>query len=150
MTFLIWKSLKLNPWIYVYIHLSWQITGMIVLRARSIFGTLMYRAEILIYTVTHHAFVLCYRKPEANTRGGRRFREYASYSGTKRIGFTITCFTAADVSFYIFIGIKNVNICTGERVGREWLLLVTLGVGEDLIFFLFFFELYALNFFAVL
>lgn len=127
--------------VYVHIHLSWQIIGMIVLRARSIFGTFaMYKAEIIIYTVTYHAFMLCYRKPKANTRRGRRFREYASYSSTKRIGFTKTCFIAADVSFYIFIGIKNVNICTGGRVGREWLLHVTLGVGEDLIcFFLFVF-----------
>lgn len=44
---------------------------MIVLRARSIFGTFaMYKAEIIIYTVTHHAFMLYYRKPKANTRRG--------------------------------------------------------------------------------
>lgn len=53
-----------------------------------------------------------------------------------------------DFSFYIFIGIKNVNICTG--VGRERLLLVTLGAEEDLMFFFFLFELYALKYFAVL
>lgn len=121
----------INYWVDCTIEMSSVICTLVMYETRSLY---------ILWPFLISSF-FPYRKSKANTRRGWRFREYASYSSTKWIGFTKKkCLTTVDFSFYIFIGIKNVNICTG--VGRERLLLVTFGAGEDLICFSFSFLSY--------